>query len=438
MKKILILSYHFPPMNVIASQRALGYANHFKKFGFEPTILTFDWSKKIEDQYCTKSDFELLIKKEINDEYSVIRIPVLRNNFLDWMGRKEGSVYYKFWVLKCWFTGDLDVRPDVIAFGRSEKYYIENFIKTSDYDVVLGIFSPHFHLKNCFEFNRKKGISYALDFRDLWTNTAANIDQQTGFVERIRDRFIKKYWKRFSSKAKLLSIVGNEWVKELSNFTQHSNVLSIYNGFENDLVSEKENVDFDQFRIVYSGTLYEWQDYQIMIDGIQDFLINLSLENRNQVEIHFPGTRKPGFEVVLDYITNRLGEFNLNLTERIPKEEALKIQRNANVLLFATSSKIRGFYSGKIFEYISSGTPIFAGPLDEKAVCDLINETGSGFIYNDQSQLSNLLADSFKIWEDKSSFVLNNRNLKLIREFSRENQTKILASEINKTLHDHN
>jgi len=58
MKKILILSYHFPPMNVIASQRALGYANNFKKFGFEPTIVTYDWTKKAEDQYCLQPEYD--------------------------------------------------------------------------------------------------------------------------------------------------------------------------------------------------------------------------------------------------------------------------------------------------------------------------------------------------------------------------------------------
>ena len=40
MKKILIVSYYFPPLNLIAAKRYGTMCKYFEEYGFEPYIIT--------------------------------------------------------------------------------------------------------------------------------------------------------------------------------------------------------------------------------------------------------------------------------------------------------------------------------------------------------------------------------------------------------------
>ena len=44
-KKVLVLSFHFPPTNSIASVRLGKFAKYLPQFGWEPTVLTVDEAK---------------------------------------------------------------------------------------------------------------------------------------------------------------------------------------------------------------------------------------------------------------------------------------------------------------------------------------------------------------------------------------------------------
>ena len=47
LKKVLVLSYFFPPCNLTASQRSLGWAKYLNKFGFYPIFITRNWEHHI-------------------------------------------------------------------------------------------------------------------------------------------------------------------------------------------------------------------------------------------------------------------------------------------------------------------------------------------------------------------------------------------------------
>ena len=47
MKKILIISYFFPPCNLTAAQRVYSLAKYLSKYGFYPTIVTRRWDHSI-------------------------------------------------------------------------------------------------------------------------------------------------------------------------------------------------------------------------------------------------------------------------------------------------------------------------------------------------------------------------------------------------------
>ena len=43
MKKVLFLSFYFPPRNRISSYRSSGFCRHLRKFNWKPTVICEDW-----------------------------------------------------------------------------------------------------------------------------------------------------------------------------------------------------------------------------------------------------------------------------------------------------------------------------------------------------------------------------------------------------------
>ena len=107
-------------------------------------------------------------------------------------------------------------------------------------------------------------------------------------------------------------------------------------------------------------------------------------------------------------------------------EKAIAFQNKASVLMFPTTSKIPGTFSGKIFEYISSGIPIVASPMDIEAVCDLLKETKTGLGTDTAVGVKDFLESNYLTWKKYGDCWNYNCENNIIK-YSRESQTKKLA-----------
>lgn len=219
MKKILILSYHFPPMNVIASQRALGYANHFKKFGFEPTVVTFQWEKEFSEQFCEKNNFDERTEKENNGLYNLVKLPLFRSKRVKTLSIIEKSFFGRIGVLISWLFGELDTSAHLLNYKIVEKYFLKGHLKDHKYDYILGVFSPHFNLSNAAWAGKKYNIPYTLDFRDLWDNRIIRTNYNPNLTEKIQDKIYGYYWKRWIRKSNFYSITSQPWLEKLETIS---------------------------------------------------------------------------------------------------------------------------------------------------------------------------------------------------------------------------
>ncbi len=176
-------------MNVIASQRALGYANHFKKFGYYPTIITHQWEKSLQEQFCEPNEILQKTIKEENENYTVYKMPIGQFKRGKFLKRIEKSLLNKFGILLSWVFGHLDTRGELLNNKLTERHFLKKHLKENQYDVVIGIFSPHYHLSNCAWLYKKFNIPYVLDFRDLWNNRIIHKKYNPNFTEKTQDFF---------------------------------------------------------------------------------------------------------------------------------------------------------------------------------------------------------------------------------------------------------
>ena len=75
LKKVLIISYFFPPCNLTASQRAFGWSKYLKKYGYKPIVVTRSWDNNIKfpEDVLTKSGAELRYEK--TEDFEVYQLP---------------------------------------------------------------------------------------------------------------------------------------------------------------------------------------------------------------------------------------------------------------------------------------------------------------------------------------------------------------------------
>jgi glycosyltransferase involved in cell wall biosynthesis len=432
MKKILILSHHFEPMNVIATQRAMGYANHFKKFGFEPTFVTHQRSERNEVVFCEQSEILKKVIIEDKEKYKVYRFSVGKHRRGQLLTRIENSKWNKLGILFSWIFGHLDTRGSLLNTKLTERIFLKEHLKTHQYDLIMGIFSPHYHLSNCYWAHKKFNTSYVLDYRDLWDERLTIPQYKFSFTHSLRNFFCRKYWKKWNSKALFHTITSKEWSTVLTQIT-HKKGFVITNGFEKDdfFPWQARGDRDDEFKIVHIGTLYNHQKLEVFLEGMSLFIAS---NPTAKIKLYLIGAKRKSKAVQGDngYLIdpeNILREFfpkqHYEITSRVDRKEALLVLKQANLLYFPGVTDVKGRHFGKIFEYIASGVKTVVAPSDKSSVEELIVETEAGVLCNSANEVFEFLE---KEWNNE--LIDFSPDKSAILNYSRESQTSIYAEYI--------
>jgi glycosyltransferase involved in cell wall biosynthesis len=422
-------------MNVIASQRALGYANHFKKFGYYPTIITHQWEKSLQEQFCEPNEILQKTIKEENENYTVYRMPIGQFKRGKFLKRIEKSFLNKLGILLSWMFGHLDTRGELLNNKLTERYFLKEHLKNKQYDVVIGIFSPHYHLSNCAWLYKKFKTHYVLDYRDLWSNRIIHKKYNPNFTEKTQDFFSGFWWKKWAIKSMSRTITSRDWANTLENIVNQK-VGVITNGFEKSFFDNSYTKKNDIFTIVHNGSIYRHQNLDIFLRGYSQFL------NKNKdanIIVEFIGSRRKIYSEVQNGFLNpeelehSISTQYLTFTERIPYQESISKTMSSNLLLSPSFPDSPGTYGGKIFEYLMTKKNIIVVPDDEGVISEIVKVTKSGICLNNEDEVLMYLEEKYNEWQEKGYCEYNGEEEK-VNLYSRENQTKLLSELITQNL----
>lgn len=422
MKKVLIISYFFPPCNLTASQRVFSWAKYLNKFGYRPVVLTRRWDNKINSLADISKETPSEILLESNENYDVYFLPY-QPNLRDKIYVKFGEHKYSgirrlltFFELlfQNFFTA-------IIPYCNLFSYAEELIKKDNSISKVIISGNPYNTFKIGFSLNKKFRVKWIADYRDAWTSSEIRL-AHSPFIFKVINQFDAYFEKKWVSTASYITASSSPIAHSISHLCGVKSE-ALYNGFVQEDFDGISNGKYDTFTITYVGTLYAGQKVEIFCTALKK-LIDTTRDIR--IKLYFPGLSfyKEQAQRIVEVMKGY--EKYYECTLRVERSKILEIEKRSHLLFHVAWDENPGIIASKIYEYIASGTFILVAPSDHGSIQEIIELSKCGRCTNTVDETFDFLKTEYDNFL-KGSYRKNDTSCKEVQQFSRENQTKQLA-----------
>lgn len=422
MKKVLIITYYWPPAGGAGVQRALKFVKYLPQFGWEPIVLTVkNPDSPVDDTslladipkgtkiYKTKSLEPFELYKKFTGKKSDFKIP---NDIL--IDKTKLSVKDKIanWIRLNLFIPDAKIGWKHYAVKKGLE-----IIEAENIDLIFTTSPPHTVQLIGKSLANKSGLKWIADFRDPWMEL---IHYQANNRSKLVELLESKIEKSILKNADRIITVSNEIKKLFKNKEENLKVEVIPNGYdETDINIERHHSAISDFVITYTGIISETKIPYSLLLAVK----KLKEEGYSNIKMVFAGKVPEKFS---DAILSYKLEENYLFKGYISHRESVKLLLESDILLLVIDNipNNKGILTGKLFEYMGARKPIFAiGPVGGDADT-IIEKSNSGEMvdYDDDVRTYSLLKEMYENW-------LNNRSKYAfdVEQFSRKKLTGKLA-----------
>lgn len=425
-KKILIISYYWPPAGGPGVQRWLKFAKYLPEFNWKPTIYTPD-----------NPSYPLIdesLKKEVPKDLEIIKTKIWEPYQLAEKLNKSNKKYKagqfdvgenQSWKskLSIWVRGNFFIPDARVFWVKPSIKFLKKYLKENHFDAFVTTGPPHsLHLIGLGLKKEFPNLKWIADFRDPWT--------EISYYKHLKltQSSDKKHRELEEKVFKTADITLATSYTDAENFRKKgANSVCITNGFDEDVESMsregvKSSESTNSFTLSYIGVLEQLRNPETLWKVLND----LKIENqdfRQNFKLKFVGR-------IDDKILQRIENSNLKNSVKnlgyLSHDKALEEMQNSDMLLITNfpQESSKGIIPGKIFEYLATGKQILSfGPKDAD-VAKILEKTNAGkhFPYDDEENLKQFILEKFNLWKD-GQLTTNSSD---IQEFSRRNLTQNL------------
>lgn len=420
MRKVLIITYYWPPAGGPGVQRWLKFSKFLPENNIQPIILTVD------PEYATYPIIDTSLEQEVSNQIKVYRTETKEffGAYKKATNRKE--VPYSGFASE---ANTISLKEKLARFVRGNFFYpdprkgwkkfavakAEELINSEEIEAIITTGPPHSTHLIGLALKEKLGLPWMADFRDPWTDIYYYRDfYPTPMVRRLESTMEMSVLKD----SDLIATASPGFAKMLAGkLGDDSKLLPVTNGFDDDDIQALPLESKDkQLVITYTGTLTTKYPLKTLVDGLQ----SMPTEVQKKVTLNVVGKLDQGSEELL---RSPKGHYHLNLPGYVSHGEVMGfLEQSTHVLLLIPILKgNEGIIPAKLFEYIGSGRQIIGiGPRPSDAAEIIENNNFGKFFTPDQSgDLKDWLIESGNTQSELDSEVRN--------KFSRRYLTTKLA-----------
>lgn len=420
LKRVLIITYHWPPSGGITVLRCLKIAKYLREFGWEPVIFT---AKNASYQYLDYSN-----EQDIPEGIEIHRVPIFEpiNLFKSLTGRKRSAPLQNITSnsekahslldkLGMWIRGNYFIPDARYRWIKPSVKYLNRYLESHPVDAIFTDGPPHTNTVIGMRLAQRFSIPWLADFQDPWTQVDYYKDL---YIGNRADKKHKALEQEVFRTAKKITIASPTWKKDLENIgAKHVDVL--FYGFDEADFTGYTPQETDKIVIFHGGLMGKDRLPSGFFKALKQ-LIQQDESVRNRFELRLAGevdhSVKTAIEANgLESITTYLG--------MIKRQAVFQELSTASLLLLPVNKakNADGRIPGKLFELMRSNKPILAyGSLHcdvEQVLFD--SKRGKLLAYEDIENtkliLQDLLDGYTMSWFDTRQDISNYSNYQLTK-----------------------
>jgi len=381
MKRILIISYYWPPAGGVVVRRVMALAKYLPLHGFEPIVLCAggDTPWLYLDDTVEATDVEVIRidAGDLNELFSPEKTPInvrLRTAF---------RALFRTDYMANWADRVAPVAEKIIR-ERGIDIVITTSPPFSSLSILGGL-KQEFH-----------DITAVADLRDLFYSL-----RQDNLVQFVRRAMALPRIKRDLRKADLIVGASPGFEKELGKLG--TPVYTVTNGFDCQIASDEDYRKGEYFRIVHTGSFPSTGQTPEFVLVAFDMACQMNSRFAEKARLIFAGVEPK----LIHRATPKFAERpqNTQLPGILSHDEALVLQRSAdiNLLILTIRKELGGQHviPAKFFEYIAARRPVLATCNPQSEVAKMVRDLNIGYVSsNAPDQIVKTLLALFNKWED--------------------------------------
>ena len=393
MKRVLIISYYWPPTGGSGVQRWVKFAKYLPSEGWQPVIYTPENPEQLavdESLAAEVPEDAEIVKTRIIEPYELYKRVLRRSGHskeaveVNPVNAQNKSLLQK---AAMWIRGNL-FRPDprCLWIGPSVRF-LKKYLAEHPVDLIVSTGPPQSMHMIGLRLSRETGLPWIADFRDPWTKIFYFKHlSMTSATEKWHRKMEKKVLDEASAVVAVSPLVQQEF-QEMTD----TPVELITNGFDEcDFSSEQCTEAYggasEEFIITHTGLF--------AADGNPTVLWDVLAEKYRTDEIFKKLLRikligKTDDQILKALKDRGLEDSMINMGYQ-PHSVAVEQQRQASLLILPLRKEpeYRAVLPGKLFEYLASWRPVLGIGQPDGAMSMILNKTRTGVVLD---------------WEDKSS-----------------------------------
>ena len=432
MRRVLIITYYWPPSGGSGVQRWLKMSKYLPENGWQPVIYT------AEDAEYPVEDPSL--EQDVAPEAEVIRRPIVEpyNFYKKFLGMKKGEKVKAGFInegekkngwkenFSVWLRGNLFIPDARCWWVKPSVRFLKRYLKEHPVDAMISTGPPHSMHLIAKALHKKFNIPWVADFRDPWTDIDFYKDLK---LTRCADKKHHRLEYQVLTEATKVVTVGWDCAKGLESHGA-KDVEVITNGYddfgeiclntdENPSLRDHQSLPFTMSHI---GIIGENRNPETLWQAISELADkDLKIRLIGQVD-----------NSVIESIKRNNIEKLVEIVPYIPHNHVIEEQAKSDVLLLFVNNtpNAKGILTGKIFEYMASGRPILCiGPEDGDSA-RILSETQTGITvdFNDKEKMKSVILDYISKFQENQ---LITERKEAVEKYSRRNLTKEFVKILN-------
>lgn len=425
MKKVLIITYYWPPAGGPGVQRWLKFVKYLPDFGIQPVVyIPENPTYPIIDEELVSevSEKAIILKKSIFEPYGFASVFSKNKTKKISSGiipnQKKQSLMEKLFL---WIRGNLFIPDARVFWVKPSVKYLEKYIRENQIDTIITSGPPHsLHLIG-LGLKEKLSVKWFADFRDPWTTIGYHNKLKLSVSASKKHKDLES---KVLNSADVILVTSNTTKKEFEALTTKP-IEVITNGFDVEKV-KKQTLD-EKFSLAHIGSFLSERNPRILWKCLKE-LAKENADFKKDFELKLIGAVS---QEVLDAISEFKLDKYVNNLGYVSHKTAVEHQRKSQVLLLIEidSEETKSIIPGKLFEYMVSERPIIAIGPEGSDFSEIIQNTNTG-IFVKYDEIEKLKASILKYYEEFKKGQLKSHAIGL-QYYSRKNLTEKLSKVLN-------